>query len=54
MTSYDHKTLGLDSPPMSIQTQTVWFNSGWMNASQGKPQILMNWQNRKHSKLAHF
>lgn len=46
MTSYDYKSLRLDSPLMSIQTQNLWFNSGWINVSQGKPQILMNWQNK--------
>lgn len=46
MSSYDYKSLRLDSPLMSIQTQTLWLNSGWINVSQGKPQILMNWQNK--------
>lgn len=46
MTSYDYKSLRLHSPLMSMQTQTLWLNSGWINVSQGKPQILMKWQNK--------
>lgn len=52
MTSYDYKTLlRLSNPLMSTQTQTPWLIAGWINVSQGKPQILMNWQKQKHSKL---
>lgn len=28
---------------MFIQAQTWWLNSGLINVSQGKPQMLMNW-----------
>lgn len=50
--TYDYKTLlRLDSPLMSIQTQTFWFNSGWqmfLKASlkiwwTGKNENIQNW-----------